>query len=102
MFLLFLGNIAVGKLSSQISTFGNNLNQYGPSNAINGTFGNDVTASQCAKTGDVMNSWWKVDLGYEHVIMDITVFGSSNSGLVTFNCKYNNCISVNIFLTLHL
>ena len=79
---LLIGNVAIGKSASQISTFGNNLNQYGPSNAINGTFGNDVTASQCAKTGDVMNSWWKVDLGADHVILDVTIFGSPKPGLL--------------------
>jgi len=91
-----LGNVAVNKPSSQIST---HIDQYGPhpaSLANDGSRQTDYTDTTygCAASNPETNPWWAVDLGVPTLISQVNftnrgdAAGTSYRLIITCNIKY--------------
>jgi len=56
-------NVALGKTTTQVSTFRSNETRFGSANAIDGNTDGDHRNNSITRTVSQQNAWWEVDLG---------------------------------------
>ena len=79
------GNVAFGKSATQSRTWGG----HGASRAVDGDTTPDINSGHCAHPSRSNNrkAWWMVDLGQQHVIQYVTLFGRDSKFLSKKNTK---------------
>ena len=87
---LLTENLALGKATTQSSTFNNTAhNVYGVSgNAVDGNPDTNFFKGGCSHTQNDNPSWWRVDLGSDHVdVSEVHIVNRFSEHVVTEDYK---------------
>ena len=73
-----LTNIALGKATTQSSTFANNQNQFDAANAVDGNRNGNHNNNSITHTNNQQNAWWEIDLGSVSDLSSVTLWNRTN------------------------
>ena len=71
-------NVSLGKPTQQSSTLGNNQNQFGSANAVDGNNDGDHNNNSITHTLNEQNAWWEVDLEGNYDLYTVKLWNRTN------------------------